>query len=233
MIICQRVKLGFTSFFWQENDDKPRQGVENQRHYSANKGPYSQGYGLLSCHIQLWELDHKGGRVPKNWCFWNVVLEKAPENPLESKEFKPIILKGDKLWILTGRTDAEAETPVFWSSDENRWRIGKVLDVGKDWGLKEKKASEDEMAGWHHCCKEHELGQTPEDGEVQGSLEFCSPWNCKESDVTGQLNDNSNRKPELQIFLQNFIDFCLLIINFWLLISQGSLNLNLNFPVCI
>ena len=74
--------------------------------------------------------------------------------------------------------------------------------------MKEKRASEGEMAEWHHCCNEHELGQTPEDGEVQGSLECCSPWNRKESDMTGQLNNNSNRKTELQIFIQNFIDFC-------------------------
>ena len=65
MIVFQRVKLGFTRFLWQENDDKLRQGVVNQRHYSANKGPYSQGYGLSSSHVQLWELDCKEGRVPK------------------------------------------------------------------------------------------------------------------------------------------------------------------------
>ena len=61
------------------------------------------------------------------------------------------------------RTDAKA--PVFWSSDANRRLIGKVPNAGKDEGQKEKRASEDEMAGWHHRCNEHELGQTLGDSE--------------------------------------------------------------------
>ena len=60
---------------WQQSDDKPRQCVEKQRQNSADKGPYSQGYGLPSRHIQLWELDHKEGRTPKNWCLQTVVLK--------------------------------------------------------------------------------------------------------------------------------------------------------------
>ena len=75
---------------------KPRQHVEKQRHYSANKGPYNQGYGLPSGYVRLWELDRKEGRMPKNWCFWTVVLEKTPETPLDSKEIKPVNLKGDQ-----------------------------------------------------------------------------------------------------------------------------------------
>ena len=71
------------------------------------------------------------------------------------------------------------------------WRlIGKVPDAGKDQGQKEKRASEDEMAGWHHQCNEHELGQTPGDGEEQRSLACCSPWGHKELDTTGRLNNN-------------------------------------------
>ena len=88
-----------------------------QRHYSANKGLYSQGYSLPSGHILLWELDHKEGRMPKNWCLRTVVLEKTPESPLVSKEIKPVNLKGDQPWIFTRRTDVEAEAPGFWSSD--------------------------------------------------------------------------------------------------------------------
>ena len=89
---------------WQESYDKPRQCVEKQRHYSADKGPYSQGYGLPSGHIQLKEMDHKEGPslaplMPTNWCLWTVVLEKTPESPLDSKEIKPINLKGDQPWF--------------------------------------------------------------------------------------------------------------------------------------
>ena len=77
-------------------------------------------------------------------------------------------LKGNQPWMLVGRTDAEA--PVFWSPNANSWLIGKVPDAGKDWGKKEKRATEDEMAGQHHWCNGHELGQTPGDGEGQGGL---------------------------------------------------------------
>ena len=122
---------------WQESNDKPRQSVEKQRHYPADKGLCSQGYGLPSGHAQLWELDHKG-RVPKNWCLRTVVLEKTPESPLDRKEIKLVNLKGNQPWILIGRIDAEAETPVFWLSDANSQLIGKVPEAGKDWGQKEK-----------------------------------------------------------------------------------------------
>ena len=78
---------------WQESNEKPRQCVEKQSYYSANKGLYSQGYGLPSGHVQLWELDHKKGRVPKNWCLWTVVLEKTSENPLDAKRSNQSILR--------------------------------------------------------------------------------------------------------------------------------------------
>ena len=129
-------------------------------------------------------------RTPKNRCLWTVVLEKTPESPLDSMEIKPVNLKGDQPWIFTGRTDAEAEAPVIWSSDVNRRLPGKVPDAGKDWGQK-KRVSEDEMAGRHHWCNEHELGQTLGDGEGQGGLACCSPWGHKELDMTGRLNNNS------------------------------------------
>ena len=107
---------------WQKKDDKPRQCIEKLRHYSADKGLYSQSYGLPSGHVRFWELDRKEGRTPKNWCLQTVVLQKTPESPLDSKEIKPVNLKGDQPWIFTGRIDAEAEAPVVWSSDVNRWK---------------------------------------------------------------------------------------------------------------
>ena len=99
---------------WQESDDKPRQCVEKQRHYSVDKGPYSQGHGLPSGHVWLWELVHKEGWTPKNQWLQTVVLEKTPETPLDSKEIKLVNLKGNQLWLFTERTDAEAEALVFW-----------------------------------------------------------------------------------------------------------------------
>ena len=123
----------------------PRQCVKKQRRYFANKAPYSQGYGLSSSYVRLWEMN-RNGRALKNWCFWTVVLVKTLESPLDSKEIKPVILKGNQLCILTERTDAEAETPVVWPPNGNSWLIGKVLDAGKDW--RQKRATENEMVGW-------------------------------------------------------------------------------------
>ena len=112
-----------------------------------------------------------------------------PESPLDDKEIKLVNLKGDQPWIFTGRTDAKS--PVFWSPDTNRWLIEKVPAAGKDWGEKEKRAPEDEMTGQRHQCNEHELGQTLGDGEGQGGLACCSPWGCRELDMTGWLNNKS------------------------------------------
>ena len=128
----------------QENYDKPRQYVEKQRHYSANKCPYSQGDHFPSGHAWLWELDCEEGGAQKNWCLWTVVLENTSESHLDSREIKQVSLNGKKLWIVIGRTDAEAETPVFWSSDANSWLIGKVPDAGKDWS-----EGEESVRGWN------------------------------------------------------------------------------------
>ena len=181
-----------TRQWYLKGDDKSRQCVEKQRHFSANKSPYGQGCGLPSGHVWLWILDHEEGRTAKNWCLWTVVLEKTPESPFDSKEIKPVKLKGDQSWIFTGRTDAEAETPVFGSSDVNRQVFGKVPDAGKDWGQKKKRASEDEMAGQHHWYNEHKPGQTLGDGEGQGGLVCYSPWGHKQSDMTGWLKNNNS-----------------------------------------
>ena len=91
----------------------------------------------------MWELDYKESWVPKNWCFWTVVLEKTLESPLDRKEIKQVNLKGNQLWIFIGRTDAEA--PILWSPDAKSWFIGKDPDAGKDWGQEEKGTTEDEM----------------------------------------------------------------------------------------
>ena len=81
----------------------------------------------------MWELDYKESWVPKNCCFWTVVLEKTLESPLDSNEIQPIHPKGNQSWILIGRTDAEAETPIFWPPDVKNRLIGKDPDTRKDW----------------------------------------------------------------------------------------------------
>ena len=87
--------------------------IQKQRHYFANKGPSSQGYGFPSGHVWMWELDHKEGRALKNWCFWTVVLEKTLDSPLDCKEIKPVNPKGNQPWIFIGRTNAEAKLQYF------------------------------------------------------------------------------------------------------------------------
>ena len=118
-----------------------------QRHYFVNKGPSSQGYGFSSSHVRMWELDHKESWVPKNWCFWTVVLEKTLESPLDCKEIQSVNPKGNQSWIFTGRTDAEVETPMLWTPDGKNWLIEKDPDAGKDWRWEEKGMTEDEMTG--------------------------------------------------------------------------------------
>ena len=86
----------------------------------------------------MWELDHKEGWAPKNWCFQTVVLEKTLESPLNSKEIKPVNPKGNQPWIFIGRTKAEVEAPIFWLPDAKSQLTGKDPDAGKDWGQAEK-----------------------------------------------------------------------------------------------
>ena len=125
--------------------------------------------------------------MPKNWCFWTVVLEKILESPLDCKEIQLVHSKGDQFWIFIGRTDAEAETPILWSTDANNWLIGKDPDAGKDWKW-EKKGTEDEIVGWHHWLNGRESEWTPGVGDGQGGLACCNSWGCKELDMTEWLN---------------------------------------------
>ena len=97
----------------------------------------------------MWELDYKESWVPKNWCFWTVVLEKTLESPLDCKEIQPVHPKGDQFRVFIGRTDVEAETPILWLLDMKSWLIWKDPDAGKDWGQEEEGTTEDEMVGWH------------------------------------------------------------------------------------
>ena len=75
----------------------------------------------------MWELDYEESWVPKNLCFWTVVLEKTLESPLDCKELQPVHCKGDQSWVFIGRTDAKAETPILWPPHEKSWLIGKDL----------------------------------------------------------------------------------------------------------
>ena len=182
---------------WKKSYDQPRQHIEKQRHYFANKDPSSQSYGFSSTHVWMWELDYNESWAPQNWCFWTVVLEKTLESPLDCKEIKPVNPKGNQSWIFISRTDAEAETPIVWPPDGTNWLTGKDPDAGKDWRQEENRMTEDELAGWHQRLNGHEFEQVPGLGDGQGGLACCSPWGHKESDLTEQLNWNEVLKNEV------------------------------------
>ena len=119
----------------------------------------------------MWELDCEEGWLPKNWCFWTVVLlEKTLESPLDCKEIQQVHSKGDQPWDFFGRNDAKAETPVLWPPHMKSWLIGKDSDAGRDWGQEEKGTTEDEMAGWHHWLYGHKSEWSLGVGDRQGGL---------------------------------------------------------------
>ena len=164
---------------WKESYDQPRQHIQKQRHYFANKGPDSQGYGFSCGHVWMWELDCQEGWAPKNWCFWTVVLQKTLESALDCKDIQPVHPKGDQCWVCIGRADAEAETPILWPPLVKSSLIGKNPGAGRDWGQEEKGMTEDEMAGWHHRLNGHEFEWTLGVGDGQGGLVCCDSWGCR------------------------------------------------------
>ena len=107
---------------------------------------------------------------------------------LDCKEIQPDHPKGNESWIFTDGTIAEAETLIVWSSDVKGWLIRKDPDSGKDWRQEEKGMTEDEMVCWHLLLDGCEFEQTSGVGDGQGSLVCCTPWNCKDSEMTEQLN---------------------------------------------
>ena len=145
---------------WKKSYYQPRQHIKKQRHYFANKGPFSQGYSFSSSHVWLWELGYKEIWAPKNCCFWTVVMEKTPESLLDCKETQTVHPKENQFWIFIGRINVEAEAPIFWPPDEKNWHTGKDPDAGKHWGREDKGSTEDEMDGWHHWLNGHEFGWT-------------------------------------------------------------------------
>ena len=121
--------------------------VLKSRHYFTDKGLSSQGYGFSCGQVWMWELDCEESWVPKNWCFWTVVLEKTLESPLDCKETQPVHFKGDQSWVFIGTIDAKAETPILWPPHAKSWFTGKDPDPGRDW-VQEEKGTDRGWYGW-------------------------------------------------------------------------------------
>ena len=126
--------------------------------------------------------------MPKNWCFWAVVLEKTPEIPLDCKEIKPVHPKGKQSWIFINRTDAKAETPILWSPYVKKWIIGKDPNSGKFEGRRRRGLQRMRWLGGISDLMDMSK-QDPADGEGQVSLKCCRAWGCKELDMTEQVTE--------------------------------------------
>ena len=134
------------------------------------------------------------------------VGEDSWESPLDCKEIQPVHPKGNQSWIFIGRTNAEAETPILWPPDVKSWtywkwpwcwerlRAGRRREqrMGEQ---RREQGTEDEMVGWHHRLDGHEFEQALGAGDGQGCLACCSPWGCKELDMTEWLNQTSQATP--------------------------------------
>ena len=170
---------------WKKSYDQPRQHIKKQRHYFANKGPSSQGYGFSSSHVWMWELDYKESRALKNWCFWTVVL-KTLEVPWTARRSNQSIQRKSVLNI-HWRTDAETETNTLTTWCEE------LTHKKRPWCWERLKAGrEGNNRGWDGWMAS--LSQwtwvwvSSRVGDGQGGLVCCSPWGHKESDTTERLN---------------------------------------------
>ena len=140
---------------WKKSYDQSLQHFKKQWHYFASKVLSCQSYGFSHSQVCMQELDCKESWVPENWCFWAMVLEKTLESPLDYKKIQPVHLKGNQSWILIGRTDTEAETPILWPPDAKNWLFNwpwcwERLKVGGE-------EDEDEMVEWHGWLNGHEF----------------------------------------------------------------------------
>ena len=145
--------------------------------------PMTLSSSLIICYDNTW----KSGTFLIYSYVYNL------ESLLDCKEIQPVHSKGDQSWVLFGKIDAKAETPILWPPHAKSWLIGKDSDAGRDWGQEEKGMTEDEVAGWHHRLDGHEFGWTLGIGDGQGGLACCNSWGRKELDMIEQLNWTEHR----------------------------------------
>ena len=169
---------------WKKSNDKPRQHIKKQRHYFADQDLYGKSYGFSSCHVWMWKLDHKEGRALNNWCFRNMVLEKIVENPLDCKEIKPVNPKEISSEYSLEGLMLKLKFQYFGHLMQRADSLENTLMLGKIEGKRRR--------GWQRISQLHGITNSMDmilrkllgDNEGQRSLACCSPWGCKESDMT-------------------------------------------------
>ena len=98
---------------WRKRYDQLRQHIKKQKHYFANKGPSSQSYGFSNSHVWMWDLDYRESWARQNLCFWNVVLEKTLESPLDCRGIQPVHYEGDQRGIFWERMMLKLKIQYF------------------------------------------------------------------------------------------------------------------------
>ena len=172
---------------WKKSCDLPRQRIQKQRHYFANKGQSSQSHGFSSSHVWMWELDCEESWALKNWCFCTVVLEKTLESPMDCKSSNQSILKeiSPELEGLMLKLKLQYFGHPMWRTEwlEKTLMLGKIEGRRRGWQRMR-------WLGRHHWLNGHEFEQAPGVGDEQGNLACCSPWGHRVGhDWVAELSD--------------------------------------------
>ena len=193
---------------WKKSYDQPKRHNKKQRHYFADKGSSSQSYGFSSSHEWMWELDYKESWTIKRAEHWRIdafelwCWRRHLRVPWTARRSNQSILKEiSPEYSLEGlMLKLKLHTLATWCRALLIW---KDPDAGKNWRQEEKGTTEDEMAGWHNWLDGHEFEQAAGVGDGQGGLACCSPWGCKESDMTEWLNWTELKGKWLECFQQD------------------------------